>query len=587
MTHRTDTHKDSLFPAIGIALRKSLRSGYSRKDLLSDLMAGIIVGMVAIPLGMSLAIATGLPPQYGLYTVIVGGAIAALLGGSPCQVSGPTAAFIVILVPIVHKYGLAGLLTAGAMAGVILILMGVVRAGKYIQFIPYPVTTGFTAGIALVIFTIQLKDFFGLNITEQPETFFERVTLIAQSASSLSFFETGVGVITLLGLLFWPKINRAIPAPLAVIPIVTLVVWLLEIYWPTSWTNSWSTFSVATIENQFSTVINGVVIHGIPQTLPRFEWPWLLSGTQGFSLEMIRDLIGPAFVIAILAAIESLLAAVVADGMAQTRHDPDAELTAIGIANLIGPFFGAIPATGALARTATNIKFGGRSPIAAIIHSLFVLLALLLAAPIISHLPMAALAALLVVVAYNMSEIKRFKMIIKVAPRSDVLVLLTCFGLTVIFDMVVGVTTGIVLAAFLFVRRMTEITHGSVIASPPQSKLEQSQYSDDLLVYEIAGPLFFGASDRAVGLINYISSEKKGVVFLMDRVPTMDVTGLVALESAVDKLLSKGKLALFVGVQKGPEALLKKAGILGPDSKAKSFISIQQAFEYAQKVLKH
>lgn len=542
------------------ALRQKLKEGYTFSDLRADLMAGVIVGMVAIPLGMALAIASGVAPQHGLYTVIIGGTAVALLGGSRFQVTGPTAAFVVILVPIAHKYGLGGLLVSGLMAGVMLIFMGVARLGKLIQYIPYPVTTGFTAGIAVVIATLQLKDFFGLKVAEMPEQYFGKLRVLYEARGSFSASECFIGVLTLIFLLYWPKINKRIPAPLIALTAVSLMAVFLKFIIPG--------FEVATIGSRFTYELPssiGSVGHGIPQSLPHFNWPWNFSGPQGkplvLSLEIIEALIPQAFAIAMLGAIESLLSAVVADGMAQTKHDPDAELVALGTGNILCPFFGGIAATGAIARTATNIRFGAKSPLSAVIHSLFTLVVVLLLAPLVSYLPMAALAALLLLVAYNISEIKHLMHISRVGPRGDVLVLLTCFALTVMFNMVVGVTLGVGLAALLFMKRMASVTSSRIFTEGHHFQHEDN-LPKNVMLYEIAGPLFFGAAENAVEAISSITDDVRVVIFLMDGVPVMDVTGLIAFESALAKLANDQRRVYLVGVRKQPSELLLKSGMI-------------------------
>lgn len=559
------------------ALRESFRSGYNLKNFKSDLMAGIIVGMVAIPLAMALAYASGVAPQYGLYTVMIGGGVVALLGGSRCQVTGPTAAFVVILVPIVQKFGFSGLLLAGLMAGIILLLMGIARMGRLIQFIPHPVVTGFTAGIAVVIATLQLKDFFGLKIATLPGHFFERLIALFQARSTASLPEFLIGISTLLLLILWPKISKKVPAPLIVLSGITFLTVLLKYYLPD--------LEIATIQNRFSSSVDGVLVHGIPKAPPHFVFPWQFAGPSGesfpFNLRMIEMLIPSAFAIAILGAIESLLSAVVADGMARTRHDPDAELVALGIGNILCPFFGGIAATGAIARTATNIRFGARSPIAAIIHAIFVFLVVLFFAPYVSYLPMASLAALLLLVAYNMSEVKHFVHIVRVAPRSDLIVLLICFILTVLFDMVIGVTVGVVFAAILFMKRMASVTSTKLLTGEEHSELRET-IPKEILLYEIAGPLFFGAAQSAVEAISSIAENIKIVIFDMGEVPTIDVTGLVAFETAVKNLKSQGKRVFLAEVKKEPLELLYRSGALDFQKKVKVFKSVKEAIQIAK-----
>jgi sulfate permease, SulP family len=535
------------------AIRAALREGYSRADLRSDVLAGIVVGIVALPLAMALAIGVGVAPQCGLYTAIVAGFFVAALGGSRMQVTGPTAAFIVILAPIHAKFGMAGLLISGLLGGLILIAMGALRLGRLIQFIPHPVTTGFTGGIATVIATLQLKDLFGLTLASNPEHYFERIAAMFQARGTASLSALFIGLLTLGILVFFPRITRRVPPPLVALPLAAVIAFALDQLLPG--------FETATIASRFHTEIGGSVVAGIPQLPPLPLLPWLAPGPDGqaftLSFDGFRALLAGAFAIAMLGAIESLLSAVVADGMARTKHDPDAELISLGIGNVIVPFFGGIPATGAIARTATNVKAGARSPIAAMVHALTLLAAVLALAPLLGYLPMASLAALLLLVAWNMSEARHFIHTLRVAPKSDVAVLLTCYGLTVGFDMVIGVSVGMVLAAFLFMRRMAEVTdvhlaseHRADIAGPlPRG----------VAVYEISGPLFFGAAQKAMAALEVVAGHTRAVVLLMEEVHAMDATGLVALESALETLRAQTCLTIFSGVHGQPLVLLRKA----------------------------
>jgi SulP family sulfate permease len=552
---------------LGTALRGALRHGYSARDLRSDLLAGVVVGIVALPLSMALAVASGVAPQYGLYTAIVAGAVVAGLGGSMVQVCGPTAAFVVLLAPISARFGLAGLLLAGAMAGVLLVVMGAARLGGLIQFVPYPVTTGFTAGIAVVIATLQLKDFFGLTVATMPEHYLGKVAALAQALPTLRWPDLAIGLFTLAVLLVWPRVTRKVPGPLIALGLAGVLAALLARWVPG--------FSVATILSRFQ--------DGIPQLPPLPRLPWHLPGPEGkpvaLSFGLIRALIPSAFAIAMLGAIESLLSAVVADGMTGGSHDPDAELVALGIGNIVAPFFGGIAATGALARTATNVRSGARSPLAAIFHALFVLLAVLLLAPILNYLPMASLAALLLIVAWNMSEVKHFVHAVRVAPRSDVVVLLTCFILTVVFDMVVAVTVGVVLAALLFMRRMAEVSNVRLVSQHPIAKAGMPK---DVLIYEIAGPLFFGAAQKAMGALQRVPTGIKVVVLDLVSVPVMDATGLVCLESTVSRLHDLGMFVVLGGVQAQPLRVLARSGIREHRDRISVHRTMERALEVAR-----
>lgn len=522
------------------ALREALAEGYRLDDLRSDILAGVVVGVIALPLSMALAIASGVPPQHGLYTAVIAGAVIAALGGSRFQVSGPTAAFVVILAPIAARYGISGLALATLMAGFLQVLMGASGFGRLIEFIPYPVTTGFTAGIAVVIATIQLKDFFGLHVPHMPEHYLERLQALLAASDTVNWPDLLVGLFTLALLVTVPRLTRRVPAPIVALSAATALAWLLTRMLPD--------FHVETIASRFG---------GVPQSLPAPTLPWLAATASGRPLH-ISDLVGAAFAISMLGAIESLLSAVVADGMTGRKHDPDAELFAQGIGNIIAPLFGGFAATGAIARTATNIRSGARSPVAALVHALFVFAAMATLAPLLSLLPMAALAAMLLVVAWNMSELKHALRVLRVAPASDAVVLATCFGLTVVFDMVIAVGVGVVLAALLFMRRMAELARfrwSDVEASGLAQSLPRG-----VLLYEIGGPLFFGAAQKAVSALRTVRSDVHAVILDLRHVPVMDATGLVNLESALDSLHRAGIFVIIAGVQEQPLRLMARAG---------------------------
>jgi SulP family sulfate permease len=526
---------------IAVALRRSFAQGYSLARLRQDALAGIVVGIVALPLSMALAIAVGVAPQHGLYTAIVAGIVVALTGGSKHQVTGPTAAFIVILAPIAAQHGLSGLLTAGLMAGVLLVIMGVMGLGRLIEFIPHPVTTGFTAGIAVVIATLQVKDVLGLPVGKLPDGYFEKLSVMWSARHGVSIAELGVAAVTLALLLLWPRVNKAIPAPLVAVVAVTVGVIAIRHVAPD--------FHVATIGSRFQ--------GGIPQRPPLPMLPW---GAEGMTLAKVRALASPAFAIAMLGAIESLLSAVIADAMTGKKHDPNAELVALGLGNIAVPFFGGIAATGALARTATNIRAGGTSPIASVIHALAVLAAILVAAPLVSYVPMAALAALLLLVAYNMSDLRHAMHTVRVAPRSDVAVLAACFVLTVVFDMVVAIGFGVVLAALLFMKRMSDLTSSRILA--PASQEDQARaLPEGVAVYEIAGPLFFGAAQKAMGALQTAGVGARAIVLALGTVPVIDATGLVALESAIEQLRRAKKFVVIAGPLPEPRSVFEKANL--------------------------
>jgi SulP family sulfate permease len=540
---------------LAFGLRSRLREGYSAKDFRADLMAAIVVGIVALPLSMALAIACDVPPQHGLYTAIIAGVVCSLLGGTYYQVTGPTAAFVVILLPIVHKFGIGGLLVSGMLAGVIHVIMGLARLGKLMEFVPHPVTSGFTMGIAIVIGVLQLKDVFGVKLP-RTEGVFEYLEALIEARHAFNYWDVGIAAITLAMLLWLPRVIKRIPVPLIALVIAAVVVVLCGHLLPADWG-----FHATTIGSKFTYPLGGGEVgHGIPPLPPLPVLPWTVAdpGHPPFdlSLQVVRELLPSAFAIAMLGAIESLMAAVVADGMGGSRHDPNSELIALGIGNILCPFFGGIAATGALARTATNIRAGARSPLAAAMHAIFILACTIVLAPLVSYLPMAALAALLIIVARNMSEARHFFRLARIAPKHDVIVMMTCFGLTVVFDMVIAVTVGVVLAALLFMRRMSVLTKAELemptdkIAVPPGVR-----------IYEIAGPLFFGAAKTAMEALHTVGDKDHTYILDMSRVPTVDATGLVALESVIDRLHRSKIKIIFAGLSAEVSEIFTRAGI--------------------------
>jgi SulP family sulfate permease len=442
---------------------------------------------------------------------------------------------VVLLVPVTATYGVSGLLVATMLAGVIMFAMGVFGLGKLIQFIPHPVTTGFTAGIAVVIAVLQIGDFLGLGRLEG-ERVWERLADLGSRLPEVSGPDVIVGMITLAVLVLWPRVSRRIPGPLVGLVLATLAGLVLA-----SMGND-----VVTIDSQFG---------GVPGGFPTPTLPWVGSG---LGLSDVTDLLPTAAAIALLGSIESLLCAVVADGMTGGRHDPDAELVGLGLGNLIAPFFGGFAATGAIARTATAVRAGGRTPITVVIHSLFLLVAMLALAPLLGYIPMAGMAALLLVVAWNMSDVPHFARITRIAPRSDVLVLLVCFGLTVAFDMVVAVGVGVVLAAMLFMRRMVEISGARLFGGPEGHAV--GGLPPGVVFYDVAGPLFFGAAVKALEALTLVGEGVHTVIIDLEDVPAIDATGLVALESAVKGLNRSGVKVVLSGVQPQPRRALEKAG---------------------------
>ena len=527
---------------VAAALRATLKRGYGRDDLKADAVAGLVVGVVALPLSMALAIAAGAPPEHGLYTAIVAGIVIALTGGSTHSVSGPTAAFVVLLVPVTARYGVTGLVVATAMAGLIMVAMGVAGLGRLIQFVPHPVTTGFTAGIAVVIAVLQLGDLLGLGRLEG-ERIWERVTDLASRFDQLAWPDVTVGLVTLFVLIVWPRLSRRVPGPLVGLAVAAGLGWIFVR----------TGASVVTIESLFG---------GIPRSLPSPTLPW---GGAGLTWADVSALAPTAAAIAMLGAIESLLCAVVADGMTGRRHDPDAELVGLGIGNIVVPFFGGFAATGAIARTATAIRAGARSPFAVVVQSLFLIVAMLALAPMLGHIPMAGMAALLLVVAWNMSDARHFARITRIAPRSDVFVMLTCFVLTVAFDMVVAVLVGVVLAALLFMRRMVEISGAEVFGGPGGHSV--GGLPPGVVFYDVAGPLFFGAAEKALDALALVGEGVHTVIIDLEDVPAIDATGLVALESTVARLNRNGAKVVLSGVRPQPRRALAKAGFVDAEGR--------------------
>lgn len=549
------SHRAHLFSLrLAHAMREFLSETPYRPSTLSrDVMAGITVGIIAIPLSMALAIASGVAPQYGLYTACIAGFLIPLAGGSRFSVSGPTAAFVVVLYPVVQKYGLAGLLITTMLAGAMLIAMALLRMGRYIEYIPESVTLGFTGGIAVVIATLQLNDFLGLGIATMPEHFTDKVLALAAAFPSFSPWALLVGTITLAVILLWPRLKTAIPAYLPAILVGSVAAFLLN----------QQGYTVATINSTFSFALpDGSVGTGIPSLLPSFEWPWSRSqpGERAltFSWVLAQDLLASAFAIAMLAAIESLLCAVILDGMTGKKHSANSELLGQGIGNIVAPLFGGITATAAIARSAANVRAGAQSPVAAMVHGVVVLMALISLTRLLGYLPMTSMAAMLFAVAWNMSEAPKAWHLVKTAPASDTLVFITCFSFTVLFDMVIAITAGIVLASLLFVKEMAEMTKVHDITA--NKKLVDVSTPPDWAVLKINGPLFFAAADRVFGELSLLCGNKKGLVLYLDGVSILDAGGVAALTKFIGKCRQSGTQLWLADLQFQPLKTLAKAG---------------------------
>ncbi|MEQ1603439.1 MAG: sulfate permease [Pyrinomonadaceae bacterium] len=516
-----------------------LREGYTRKQFQGDLLGGLTVGVVALPLAIALAIASGVKPEQGLYTAIFAGFVIAVLGGSRAQISGPTGAFIVIVYGIVQKYGYDGLVVATLIAGVLLIIMGLARMGAFLKFVPYPVVIGFTSGIALIIFSSQVSDFLGLKIDKVPADFVEKWIEYIRHIATIDPYTIAVAAFSLLIIILWPKVTHRVPGPLIAILAVTFVVQYFQI-------------PVATIETRFG---------GVPNTPPLPHIPTV-------TWTMVQDMFSPAITIAILAGLESLLAAVVADGMMGTRHRSNMELIAQGAGNIVSVMFGGVPATGAIARTATNIKSGGTTPFSAIIHCVFLLLVLLFIGKWAAMIPMATLAAILIVVAYNMSEWREFKHLLS-SPRGDIAVLLATFFLTVFIELTVAIQVGILLAAFLFLQKMSTETHVDVITE--NLKEDEEFRGRDMTgieipkgveVFEIYGSLFFGAVRQFKESIRVVATKPKVLIIRMRQVPTIDASGVHVLEELATEAVGNGQVLIFSGVSRSVYRIMRKSGFV-------------------------
>lgn len=515
---------------------------YSREKFMTDLMAGIIVGIVALPLAIAFGIASGVSPEKGLITAIIGGFLVSFLGGTNVQIGGPTGAFIVIVYGIIQNFGIEGLAIATVIAGIILLVMGALKLGTVIKFIPYPIVVGFTSGIALTIFTTQMKDLFGLTMDKVPADFISKWIAYFGAAHTANFWAFGVGLLSILLIVLTPKVTKKIPGSLVAIVVMTIVAYLLRNYAGIT--------AIETIGDRFT----------IDASLPQPE-------PIRFDMNMINLLLPSAFTIAILGAIESLLSATVADGVTGDKHNSNTELIAQGAANVIVPLFGGIPVTGAIARTMTNINNGGRTPVAGIIHAIVLLLILLFLGPLTKHIPMACLAGVLIIVSYNMSEWRTFRSLMK-NPKSDVSVLLVTFFLTVIFDLTIAIEIGLLIAMLFFMRRVAETTHVSVTTDEIDLSDEGEIHHDEevlqlekgIEVYEIDGPFFFGVANKFDSVMKNMGDKPKIRIIRMRKVSFIDSTGLHNLESLWRLSQAEGIHMILSGVNEQVHGVLTKSG---------------------------
>lgn len=582
-----------------------VREGYTRRIIASDLIAGMTVAVIALPLAMALGIASIpqevadqlreihpwlTPPAMGLFTSVVAGFLISMFGGSRVQIGGPTAAFIPIVFGVASMYGYEGLVLATIMAGFIVILMGLFHFGTLIKFIPYPVTTGFTSGIGVMIFTGQIKDFLGLSILNEqgtaatiPADFVPKVQLISQHISTVNWHSAGVGISSLAILIMLRKFFPKIPGAIVAVILATTVVWIM------GWAGTTALFDGVHTRSLVETI--GTRFGGIPNRLHAPHVP-------EFSFSLIRQLIPAATTIAVLCSIESLLSAVVADGMTGNRHHSDQELVGQGIANIASGLFFGLPATGAIARTAANVKSGGKTPLAGMIHAVVILGFMLILAPLAKEIPLATLAAILMMVAWNIAEVDHFRALLR-APRHDILVLLTTFGLTVFTDLTIGVGVGMVLASLLFMKRMSEMTTMSGLKSEliagqrpeivdPQDpgQLELLDIPHGVEIYEVNGPFFFGVADTLMDTLLQLDAPPRVFILRLRAVPHIDATGLHAIEEFVNKCKRQGTTLLFGGVHAQPMFEMTKVGLVDKIGVENIFGDVQEALNKARELLR-
>ena len=534
---------------------------YTKKQLIKDIISGIIVAIIALPLSIALAIASGVGPEQGLYTAIIAGFFISFFGGSRVQIGGPTAAFVVIIYGIVASYGTDGLIVATILAGIILVIMGICRFGSLIKYIPYTITTGFTCGIAVTLFVRQLKDFFGMDIASVPSEFLDKVIVYAKNISTINLTATLIGLLAVAIMLLWTKVTDKIPGSLVAIVVTTAIAYFAKL-------------PVNTI---------GSVYGKLNSAFPSFHVP-------SITMNLIQQMISPAFTIAVLAAIESLLSAVVSDGMIGDTHKSNAELIGQGLGNIFSGFFGGIPATGAIARTAANVRNGGRTPIAGIAHCITLTIILLVLMPLAALIPMTTLAAVLLVVAANMADWSSFFRLCKNAPKSDIIVLVVTFFLTVFFDLVVAIEIGVVLAALLFMKRMAETadikawkyTDSPDITPGEAEKLREIPHS--ISVFEICGPMFFAAADQLLGINS--DHRTKAVVIRMRSVPAIDASAMKCLHELAERAKKKNIHLIFSHVNEQPMKVMKKDGFYELIGKENFHENIVSALDYAETLVK-
>lgn len=543
------------------SILKHRKQELTKEQIIKDMIAGVIVAIIALPLSVALGISSGVTPEKGLITAIIAGFIISFLGGSRVQIGGPTGAFVVIVFGIIEQYGISGLIIATIMSGVLLIIFGLLKFGNLIKYIPYPITVGFTSGIAITLFSTQVKDFLGLNIDKVPSEFISKWEVYFSNMNTINWYTVGLGIFSLAILIIWPKINKIIPGSLIALILATAIAYFFKL-------------PVATIGSQFGEISSQIPIPTIPY----------------IDMNTITSLIKPAFTIALLAGIESLLSAVVADGMIGSKHNSNIELIAQGTANIFSGLFGGIPATGAIARTAANVKNGGRTPIAGMVHAITLLLIMLIFMPLAKYIPLTTLGAILMIVSYNMSEWRTFKAMLK-APKSDIIILLATFMLTVIFDLVIAIEAGMIISMCLFMRKMAismevkELDEDRCSELVSMKELEKSNIGENVLVYEIRGPLFFGAVDTFINAMQEVNKDADVLILRMRHTAIMDITGYKELKR-IEETCKTHNISLVVSeIQKQPKKVMRLMGMidrLGENSFTSRFY---EAMEKANEII--
>ncbi|NME94772.1 STAS domain-containing protein [Clostridium cochlearium] len=545
-----------------VSILKDKQEGLTKEGLIKDFIAGIIVAIIALPLSVALGIASGVSPEKGLITAIIAGFFISFLGGSRVQIGGPTGAFVVIIYGIIEKYGIDGLIVATLMAGVLLIIFGLLKFGSLIKYISYPITVGFTAGIAVTLFSTQVKDFLGLTIDKVPSEFLPKWSMYISNIGTLNWQTLALGIFSLAIIIIWPKFSEKVPGALVALIVSTLIAYFLKL-------------DVATIGTQFGEISSKIPVPKLPLV----------------DIATLQKLIKPAFTIAVLAAIESLLSAVVADGMIGEKHDSNMELIAQGVGNVASALFGGIPATGAIARTAANVKNGGRTPIAGMVHAITLLLIMKIFMPLAKYIPLTTLAAILMIVSYNMSGWRTFKAMLK-APKSDVIILLATFFLTVIFDLVIAIEIGIIISMFLFMRRMAlaievnELDRDYCYKKLKIDNVHTHKIGNEVLIYDINGPLFFAGIDSFLSSIEGLDTESKVLILRMKNMPVLDITAYSELKKIEELCIDEDIKLIMSEVQAQPMKVMKNMGMVSRLGESRFIKTLEEAIKAANNCCK-